>query len=44
MKYIKLAIIAGILALATGGIEHGQPHLYEPAVPHAHSNGVFHAH
>jgi len=44
MKYIKLIIIGAILALATGGIEHGQPHLYDGAAPHIHSNGVIHLH
>lgn len=44
MKYIKWAIIAAVLALATGGIEHGHPHLYDGSVPHVHSNGTIHIH
>ena len=44
MKYFKLAIIGAFLALATGGLEHGQMHLYDGAVPHVHENGVVHVH
>ena len=44
MKYIKIAVLAGIIALASGGFEHGQPHLYDGTVPHVHSNGVIHLH
>jgi len=43
-KYIKIFIIGAFIALATGGIEHGQVHLYEPGVPHVHENGVIHVH
>lgn len=44
MKYLKIALIGIFLALATGGIEHGQMHLYESTVPHLHENGVIHVH
>jgi len=44
MKYIKFAVFAGIIALATGGFDHGQPHLYDGSVPHVHGNGVVHLH
>lgn len=44
MKFLKLAILASILALATGGFDHGQPHLIDGAVPHVHADGVIHIH
>ena len=44
MKYIKFAILGAFLALATGGLQHGQMHLYDGSVPHVHENGVIHAH
>ena len=44
MKFIKLAVLGAILLLATGGLEHGQQHLHDGAVPHAHENGVIHVH
>lgn len=44
MKYIKLFVIAILFVLATGGIEHGQNHLYDGVVPHTHSNGIVHSH
>ena len=44
MKYLKFIIIGAIIALATGGIEHGAPHLYDGTAPHIHGNGVIHVH
>ena len=41
LKLVPL-IIAG--ALLGAGIQHGQFHLYNSVVPHAHENGVIHAH
>lgn len=44
MNYLKLGILASIIAIATGGIYHGQQHIYNGTIPHVHGNGVVHMH
>lgn len=44
MNLIKFVFITGIVAIATGGFYHGQQHLYNGTIPHAHGNGVVHIH
>jgi len=44
MKFIKYVPILIFFALLGAGVHHAQMHLYNPAIPHVHENGVVHMH
>lgn len=41
---LRLIGLFTFFALLGAGIQHGQFHLYNSVVPHAHENGVVHSH